>query len=206
VAILNSSNRPPLDYQTLELALQSLAIRLDQNEAEPAEIVVCGGSALVLNRLMARTTRDVDIVALIRHGALCAPAPMPAELQQAANEVAEDLSLPEDWLNNGPSRDEGGLFQMGLPDGLPGRLTRRVYGRCLTVHVIDRVDQIHFKLYAAADSGGYHITDLRALDPTPDELLAAARWAMTHDVSDEFAEILKDLLRQIGYGTVADRL
>ncbi len=76
----------------------------------------------------------------------------------------------------------------------------------LTVHFINRVDQIHFKLYASADRGGYHIEDLRALDPTPDEIEAAARWAMTHDVSEGFAMVLKDLLRSLGYADSADRL
>jgi hypothetical protein len=203
---LNSSHERPFDHQALELALRSLAIRLDQNRADSVELVVCGGSALILAGLIMRTTRDVDVVALIRQGTLCTPAPLPPELQQAVREVAEDLNLPEDWLNNGPSRNEGGLFQMGLPDGLANRLTHRVYSGRLTVHVIDRVDQVHFKLYAAADRGGYHITDLRALNPAPDELVVAARWAMTHDVSEGFALVLKDLLRSIGYGTVADRL
>ena len=42
---------------------------------------------------------------------------------------------------------------------------------------------------SAADRGGYHIEDLRALEPTPDEIEAAARWAMTHDVSEGFAMV-----------------
>ena len=52
----------------------------------------------------------------------------------------------------------------------------------LTGHFTGRFDQIHFKLYASVDRGGYHIEDLRALSPSHDELEAAARWAMTHDV------------------------
>jgi hypothetical protein len=190
----------------LDLALGSLAIRLDQNQAAPVELVVCGGSALILTALVTRTTRDVDVVALVRHQALCSPAPLPGDLQRAVCEVAEDLALPDTWLNNGPSRDEGGLFQLGLPEGLADRLTRKVYGERLTVHSIGRLDQIYFKLYAAADIGGYHITDLLALQPSDEELAGAARWAMTHDVSDPFAEVLRRLLRSIGYGTVARRL
>ena len=76
----------------------------------------------------------------------------------------------------------------------------------LKVHLIHRIDQIHFKLYASADRGGYHITDLIALMPTPDEVEAAARWSMTHDVSEGFVVVLKRLLRSIGYDTVAERL
>ncbi len=118
----------------------------------------------------------------------------------------EALDLPGDWLNNGPSRGEGGLFQMGLPAGFAGRLHRIVYSDRLTVHAIDRKDQIYFKLYASVDRGGYHITDLLALNPSADEIAAAARWAMTHDVSDGFAAVLRSLVGSIGHADVADRL
>jgi hypothetical protein len=206
MAALDASVGRPLDHTELDLALRSLAIRLDQNKAAPVELVVCGGSALILTALVTRTTRDVDVVALLHHQVLCSPAPLPEDLQQAVREVAEDLLLPDTWLNNGPSRDEGGLFQLGLPDGLADRLTHRVYGERLIAHFIGRLDQIYFKLYAAVDRGGYHIKDLLALQPTDEELAGAGRWAMTHDVSDPFASILKSLLRSIGHGTVAERL
>lgn len=194
-----------LDRKTLDLALQSLDIRLAENRAEPVEIVVCGGSALILTGMVPRSTKDVDVVALIRGSVLVSPDPLPGELQKASSEVAEDLGLSRDWLNNGPSHGEGGLFQMGLPDGFAQRLRSKRYGAHLIVHFIDRVDQVHFKLYAAADRGGYHVEDLRALDPSPDELEAAARWAMTHDVSEGFVMVLKQLLRSLGYASVADR-
>ncbi len=183
-----------------------MAIRLEANYADPVEIVVCGGSALIFAGLVDRTTSDVDIVALMRQGALCDPEPLPKSLQQALREVSEDLRLPGNWLNNGPSRGEGGLFRMGLPVGFAGRLTRHAYGAFLIVYFVDRIDQIHFKLYAAVDRGGYHVTDLLALHPTPDELEAAARWSMTHDVSDGFIMVLKKLLRSIGHGNVAERI
>lgn len=188
------------------MTMRSLAIRLEQNHAEPVELVVCGGSALILAGMISRTTRDIDVVALIRQGIICTPDPLPADLVLAIREVAEDLDLPEDWLNNGPSRGDGGLFQMGLPAGFADRLHRTIYSNRLTVHLIDRIDQIHFKLYAAVDRGGYHITDLKTLTPSSKELMDAARWAMTHDVSDGFAMVLKKLLRSIGYEDIADRL
>jgi hypothetical protein len=188
------------------LALRSLAVRLAANGAERVEVVVCGGCALILSGLIARTTRDVDVVALLKGHTLMSPDPLPAELQSAISEVAEDLHLRPDWLNNKPSRGEGGLFQMGLPSGFAQRLHRIDYGERLAVHVIGRRDQIHFKLYAAADRGGYHIADLLALNPSADEIVAAARWAMTHDVSEEFAGVLKKLLRGIGHEDAADQL
>jgi hypothetical protein len=39
-----------------------------------------------------------------------------------------------------------------------------------------------------------------------DEMEMAARWAMTHDVSDGFRATLRDMLSKLGYGDVADRL
>jgi len=152
------------------------------------------------------TTKDVDIVALRCKGKLVSPAPMPGPLVQAAKEVAEDLGLDRNWLNNGPSRGQGGLFQMGLPLGFADRLHSQTYADRLTVHFADRFDQIHFKLYAAADHGGYHIDDLHALSPSPAELDVAARWCMTHDVSEGFKWVPKRLLQELGYGCVADRL
>lgn len=179
---------------------------MKENRSDPIGIVVCGGSALILTGLVPRTTKDVDIVALLESGVLRSPDPLPTELLKAAAEAAEDMGLPAHWLNNGPSRGDGGLFQMGLPAGLGERLQNRRYGDHLTVHFIDRVDQIHFKLYAAADRGGYHIEDLRALEPTPVEIETAARWAMSHDVSEGFAMVLRSLLRSLGYAKSAEEL
>lgn len=179
---------------------------MEENAAQPIELVVCDGSALILSDVVYRPTNDVDVVALARKGVLYSPAPLPDELRTASVEVSEDLGLPDNWLNNGPSQGVGGLFQMGLPQGFSERLHLRSYGSHLTVHFIDRLDQIHFKLYAAVDTGGYHVEDLRSLKPTPNELESAARWSMTHDVSRGYAFILKDFIRKFGYDDVADRL
>lgn len=197
-----------LNSQQLDTAFRLLDGRLMRVGAPPVHLVVCGGAAMIAIGLLSRTTRDVDIVALLDADSrkLVAPVPLPDHLLKAASEVAEVLNLPKDWLNNGPSRDEGGLFQMGLPVGFQGRLHTREYGSHLTVWFIDRVDQIHFKLYAAVDRGGYHISDLEALKPTPQELTQAARWTLTHDVSQGFCGLLKQTLERLGYGNVAETI
>lgn len=87
------------------------------------------------------------------------------------------------------------------------RLEERAYGDRLTVCFIGRLDQIHLKLYAAVDSGeGVHLNDLLLLDPADWELEAAARWAMTHDISPGFRMILIGLLRHLGHEAVAERI
>jgi hypothetical protein len=190
----------------LERSFKLLAGRLDLMLAEPVRLVICGGSALIATGLRQRATHDADVVAMLNEaGELVSPAPLPPFLLEAAAQVARDLGLSKHWLNNGPSRDEGGLFQMGLPAGLSDRLTEKVFGPRLRVYFIGRLDQIHFKLYAAADQrDDTHMADLRALKPTDDELAAAARWAMTHDVSEGFRWVLQELLRQMGHESVAN--
>ncbi len=98
-------------------------------------------------------------------------------------------------MNTGPAS----LLDLGLPDGFRARLERRTYGG-LELSLASRFDQIHFKLYAAADDvpGGKHHVDLKQLHPTHEELRAAAAWARTHDVSHEFARTIVEVLRDFG--------
>ena len=191
-----------------EEALHLLNGRLVLDRAPRYNLVVCGGTALNATGLISRTTKDVDIVALMgRNGALLDPAPLPKPLVDAALVVAENLRLSGDWLNNGPSSGDGGLFRLGLPDGIAKRLTWKTYGKNLRVGFIHRFDQIHFKLYAAVDQhGGYHADDLHMLAPTEDELLEAARWAKTHDSSEGFSQGLKWFLEEFGYGHLVPRI
>ncbi len=193
-----------MTQEYLDKVLWLLNGRLALNDSPSVGLVVCGGAAMIATGLTVRTTTDVDIVALMdENQQLIAPVPLPEHLLRAAHEVAATLDLPQHWLNNGPSRDDGGLFQMGLPKGFAERLHKRIYGSHLRLHFIDRVDQIHFKLYAAVDRGGYHISDLTVLSPSNDELVSAARWAFTHDVSSEFRTLLIRLLKELGYEEAA---
>ena len=171
-------------------------------------LVVCGGSALAATGLVTRTTKDVDVVALMDDdGVLLDPAPLPQALVRAAHEVALDLGLQQDWLNNGPSSGDGGLFRLGLPEGFVERLSWVTIGERLTVGFISRYDQIHFKLYAAVDqSGSYHAEDLRELHPTDVELLDAAGWTRTHDPSEGYLQGLQWFLQEFGYGHLVDRV
>jgi hypothetical protein len=85
-------------------------------------------------------------------------------------------------------------------------LVKKRYGEYLTIYFISRIDQIHFKLYAAVDRGEYHVQDLHTLEPTREEIERAAKWVITQDVSDVFKLLLKDFLEVQGYGTVAERI
>ncbi len=137
----------------------------------------------------------MDLVALRDGAGLLPAAPLPGPLAAARDRVARDLGLPADWLNAGPAA----LLDFGLPEGFLSRATRRDHGEALVAWYASRLDQIHFKLYATVDQGaGKHEADLRALVPTPDELLAAARWTRTHDPSEGYRSVLERVLSAFG--------
>ena len=194
--------------EAIERVLRALAERLDLAQAPPIELAVCGGAALHVLGLMSRgVTRDVDAFALVRRRGgrrILFKAPLPEHLMREAVIVAKDFGLAPDWLNSGPAD----LLDLGLPKGLAGRLRAVRYGKRLAIHYLARRDQIHFKLYAAADGGpgSRHLADLIALEPKAGELESAARWAMTHDPSEGFRNVMKGCLKHIGHENVADRI
>lgn len=162
--------------------------------AQRYAIAVVGGSALLALGLVSRTTRDVDVVALVEGHALTSAQPLPEQLADAARLVARDFGLAEEWLNPGPTS-----LDFGLPKGFYERTHRRAYGDALEVLFASRLDQIHLKLYAAVDQGaGKHLADLQALQPTEEELLDAARWSRTHDPSEGYSSVLARVLAHFG--------
>lgn len=196
------------DKKDIDTRLSALGEHLESLADKPIELLICGGSALIVLGLVQRTTKDVDILARVKHN----PAgdiefinakPLDEPLVTASRIVARDFNLPDNWINTGPTS----AVDLGLPEGIMERVLTQKHGGKLTVHFLGRYDQIHFKLYASADQGaGKHFDDLLALGPTADELENAARWSMTHDESEGFRQILKELLKHMGYGDVANRL
>jgi len=179
-----------LDQERLSEALQALGETL-AFRGQTARVAVIGGSGLLLLGAVSRATHDVDVVALVEGERLARAQPLPVALRDAARDVASTLGLDPNWFNPGPTS----LLDFGLPVGFVGRSSIRSYA-ALVVHVASRLDQIHFKLYAASDQGprSKHVSDLRALSPGRDELLAAARWCRTHDPSPGFLMSLRGAL------------
>jgi hypothetical protein len=172
----------------------------------PLSLVVCGGTALAALGLVMRTTKDVDILGMVLNTpnglVIQKIKEFPEWLIEAADKVGRDFDLPENWLNLGPASQ----IESGLPEGFVERLVRRRYGEYLTIYFISRIDQIHFKLYAAVDRGEYHVQDLHALKPTQEEIERAAKWVITQDVSITFKLLLKDFLEGQGYGAISQRI
>lgn len=196
------------DQKDVETILSALGEQLEEIASEPLELLVCGGSALNVLGLVQRATKDVDVLAYVNRNtagevSFISAVPLNEKLITASEKVARDFNLTKNWLNSGPAS----ATDLGLPNDILKRVKTKQYGQKLTIHFMGRYDQIHFKLYAAVDQGaGKHFDDLLALNPTPDELEQAARWSMTHDVSEGYRQVLKDLLNHMGYRDVAKRL
>jgi hypothetical protein len=193
-----------LDSSLLDEALSLLAeLTADQ---PPQHWVVCGGSSLLALGLVSRpTTRDVDVLARMGVDGLDTAKPLPDWLVAAVAQVGRQMNLTETWFNTGPSDDT--FFRLGFPEGMTERLVTRSYGPHLRISYISRRDQIFFKLYATADTGkGRHYEDLAELQPTAEELLAAARWTRTQDPSEGFLFVLGEVLKSLGHDDLVAQL
>ena len=193
----------------IESVLMALSEQLEAEGASTIELVVCGGVALNILGYVKRPTVDVDIVAFIKKNkdgvdSLVKADSLMPELKAAAEKVKKDFDLKEDWLNVSPAS----VLDFGFPDGLMKRVQVRKYGGSLIIHFLGRYDQIHFKLYAALTSERriIHVGDLLALNPTKNEIYDAVQWIMTRETALVYKQALCDLLKQIGYKDVADKI
>ena len=183
-----------LDQASIEEALKTLGTLLESRGLR-FELVAVGGGSLMLLGFLSRPTKDIDIVALVEKKRYVSADPLPAALLDAARDVGATLGLDENWLNAGPAD----LLTLGLPEGFESRTQVRAYGG-LVLHLAGRFDQICFKLYASVDRGpdSKHFADLQKLRPSEKELITAARWARSHDVSEPFHQTMIEALAALG--------
>ena len=93
-----------LSQQNLERALQLLGNLLAARRTDAFWLVVCGGSALLAQQIISRSTEDVDILAIRDwDGGVDGAYPLPGNLKLAAADVAEELHLGVNWLNSAAS-------------------------------------------------------------------------------------------------------
>jgi hypothetical protein len=138
---------------TREEILRSLEL-LGGRMAEPVEITIAGGAALVLAHGLDRQTADVD--------ALVSTPPFDTCLREAIASVAAAQELSERWLNDAAK----GFVDVVGPGFTDRRVLLKVFGK-LTVYALSRRDLILMKLYAMRPED---IEDLQALEPTDGEV------------------------------------
>lgn len=187
--------------------MQRLGKRLLYEYAEPISLVVCGGSALNVLNIASRTTRDVDVLAVVEQTEegvrLRYDRPLPKDFCSMVAAVGQDLGLSEDWLNMGP---KDVLQAYGAPAGMTERWERREYGPSLTIYFVSRMDQVHFKLLAAADPKAEprHLDDLvLRIKPTAEEVRTAVGWLLGRKTSPWFRGNVKRAVEAVGYDDIS---
>ncbi len=147
-------------------ALQSLDKALTRRRIT-RELIVCGGTALLLLDVIDRETRDIDVVC----------PDVDSDLKSAASEVAKELLLPEDWINDGPKDLANDLIS-----GWRDRIELLFKGDSLVLYVLGRIDLLATKVYAFCDREDDY-PDVIKLKPTLEELEKIYPWVIERDAS-----------------------
>jgi hypothetical protein len=177
---------PSLTVPAFDVFLAERGLRFDA--------VVIGGAALVLLRVIARTTYDVDVL-----DPRIPPAIANAAEAFATSERGRELGVEAGWLNS-KSHDFVGVHG-GLPDGWRSRVVHLWSGQALTLHTLARPDLLATKLVAFVDRGT-DAPDVEALRPGAAELLATWPFVRAYDSNPKWPAYAKDriegLARELG--------
>lgn len=164
-----------MDRTELIAAVQDL----DRELAEPADIVIVGGAAMILHFGSARATRDIDIVAV--QGDL-------ADFRRAVSTVAAARGLPDDWIS-----DAAKGFASILPGDFHTRLEPLEIGTTrLTLYVLGRPEQAAMKIVALREQD---LEDLDLLLP----LLTDSDRKVLVAIMNRVATFRPDWAQRIGY-------
>jgi hypothetical protein len=157
------------------------------------DAIVVGGAALNLLGVVARTTRDCDILWPTLPPAIADAARAFAAERRLAGEV-----LADDWLNNGPAD-----LASALPTGWDERLITAFQGKAIVLRSLGRLDLLRSKLFALCDRG-IDLSDCLALVPTDDELEQVAPWLEEQDLNPDWRAHTRanidDIRRRLGRG------
>ena len=169
-------------------ALEAVGERLAY-DGVTCTLVVVGGAALNLLRIVDRPTIDVDVLACLGDdgATLQPPDPLPDALRRAIVAVAHDRGLAENWVNT------------VVADQWRFGSTWETFGG-LRVGIVERRDLVCFKLYASADQTGpdnVHVRDLLALRPSDAELQVAAEWVRAQDAGPEFHAVIAKVVAYV---------
>lgn len=172
---------------------------LAEGKAAPVWLVVGGGSALLVQRLSTRQTKDVDVMALREwEGNVVSAYPLPDAVKRAAAKVAEELRLDPGWLNGAASLH--GFDLTAPPAWFWQELDTREYGRNLKISFIGRKGMILLKLSAALDRDQRRdIEDLACLGPSRAEVQELLRWVLSNIYQTTSHPKLPSLLQEIGH-------
>lgn len=183
----------------LTSALNLLGEFLTEGASPLVWLVVGGGSALLMQRLSTRPTKDVDVMALRElEGNVISAYPLPVTVKEAAAKVADELRLNSDWLNGAASLL--GFDLALLPSRFWQDLDTRAYGQNLKISFFGRPGLILLKLSAALDRDQRRdIEDLLTLKPNRAETEESLRWVLRHLHGAGTHPKLHPLLQELGH-------
>jgi len=157
------------------------------------DAIVVGGAALSLLGVVARTTRDCDIL----HPAL-GPAIREAAKAFAIATRSTGEALDDDWLNDGPAS----LAPL-LPADWLNRAVPAFEGRAIRLRSLGRLDLLRSKVFALCDRG-IDLGDCVALAPTSGELNEIMPWLEEQDANPDWPaharSVVDGLVRRLGHG------
>jgi len=156
------------------------------------EGIVVGGAALNLLGLIARATKDCDVLDPDIPPGIAAAALAFAAARRRSGEILRD-----DWFNNGPRS-----LTKDLPSEWRERIQPLFEGKSLRLRTLGREDFLRAKLFALCDRG-LDIGDCTALAPTAEELHRLGPWLEERDANElwpaHVRATLLDLARKLGH-------
>ena len=169
-------------------ALDRLDALLFERNHDPIDLRVCGAGALSILGVLSRATRDLDVIT----------PRLTDELLRSAAEVAQELSLPKEWINNGPSS-----LIRDLEKDWEQRCVEIYSRKIIRVLALGRRDLIATKLFAFCDRDEDDLNDLIAIAPTPEEIDSLLAWTLDRDGSVYWPDRVHDrfmlLKKKMGY-------
>lgn len=189
----------------LTTAFELLDDFLTAGKSAPVWLIVGGGSALLIQRLSSRQTKDVDVMALHEwEGNIVSAYPLPDAVKQAAAKVAEELRLDLDWLNGAASLH--GIDLSLLPSWFWQELGTREYGQSLKISFIVRKGLILLKLSAALDRDQRRdMEDLASLNATRAEVEELLRWVLRNIHESSTHPKLPTLLQELNHADLISK-
>jgi len=193
--------------EEIERALSTLSRRMALSGAHDLEVLCCGASALCILGLLSRSTMDVDVLGIISDEKEVLPCEhFSPEMESAIAASGRELGLPDDWFNGSAST----LLQRSLPSGTLERSKkhRQVFGACLAVRFLDRMDQVALKFFAAMDpkDGHRHLQDLEEIAPTRPEIIHAITWMTAWKSNQAFRDRLAYLVEGFDFPDLAESI
>ncbi len=194
-----------MNEENLTKAFQLLNDFLIAEKSAPVWLVVGGGSALLIQQLGSRQTKDVDVMAMRElEGNLISAYPLPDAVKAAAAKAAEELRLDPNWLNGAASLHA--MDFSSLPSWFWKETDTREYGEYLKISFIGRKGLTLLKLSAALDRDQRRdMEDLICLNPSALEIEDLLRWVLQNIHDSTSHPKLHALLRELNHADLISK-